>query len=942
VAWSRYAFSLIPPSPLTSSLECLDWSFFPIANASKAKAGRGWRFNAETQSPHASETIALATFFPQGSSSGPFAYTLSRDRTLRAFNLTDLCPVGKVIDVHQGIEHLVRDVSDRSVSTNAEGTGTMYDEPIPQVPLLQILPASDEDWHFVFVLSPTPKGLDGGAVLRTYTAQIKKNDIANMSGVGYISCSEETLEAEFRGFTVEAAPGLASLKKSSTSSLNAGASLEDAVWRVWTAWDLGGRTLVEWSSLTNMLRPGSPVEDAPNSSTALTLLPGRAVTNPWKKVHDLSSMLEPEAVFDSTYIDELIDANDFDPEAPSDDIKRLMLSFIFYPGRFSQHTLASTLAEYHSNLPEHKQDAQYLRDPDIAVDVKVAEIIGCALQLEEDDESGLPRLAEFREDLKREYLGFWAGLQAQERQSRWPLLLTPSSANSLSSGTIVIGREGVIVPVVDNELSLMARLLENAEADETQQIAAEKADLLIVGPEPLEPFLPEIAESTRRADVAMALSAASVVAKSMTVYERDVQQTKVLDDLTQHLAEYSVVDAIDTILVNSGFNNESMLQLRTDVTDAFEEGYSPIKAVESCLDILSQPLPAHPKKRLTFYGTASAVSAASLDLGLRSKVLFELVLVTLVLRQAAIDAEELEDSATIQEQWFGIISRITAVLHRTLVAHWLSKWRSDGSRGLRGPNAATEESGVFGALFISAEDRTLVLDSQTYYSMFHALLTGQDVGVDMRDGSSDIGLDSLCKAVLRTTPIAKFSDSIKASAKEVILASRLFKMGLTEYAKALTTFWPLQTGMTYVRASALVLSGESEEAAQLYLSLSNVISTCLPFLLSMGNQSRLTVAFPHAGDNNWSAMEQSGLADALPASVRLGGLSAFYKHVMDVFEAYGFVQQSTRFAELAIRSSPPTDLTVEALHKKVFRAYLAMGTYEEAYAAMIANPFADL
>lgn len=102
------------------------------------------------------------------------------------------------------------------------------------------------------------------------------------------------------------------------------------------------------------------------------------------------------------------------------------------------------------------------------------------------------------------------------------------------------------------------------------------------------------------------------------------------------------------------------------------------------------------------------------------------------------------------------------------------------------------------------------------------------------------------------------------------------------------------------------------------------------------------MAFPCLGENNWSEIEQSGLADALPASVRLGGISAYYKHVMDVFEAYGFVQQSTRFAELAIRASPSADSIVEALHKKVFRAYLAMGRYEEAYAAMIANPFADL
>lgn len=801
---------------------CLDWSFFPIANAPKPITGRGWRFNSEPQSALGSETIALTTFTPQGSST-PFVYTLSRDRTLRSFNLTDLCPVGKVIDVHQGIEHLTHQVSQTAIATPAEGSKATIDEPVPDVPLLQILPASDSDWHFIFVLSPTPKGVDSGAILRTYTAQMKKNDIVNISGVGYISCSEETLEAQFRGFAIEAAPGLASLKNSSSDPSSIKHTLDEAVWRVWTAWDMGGSTLVEWSSLTNMLRPGSPTEAGQTFSSALTLVPGRPVTNPWKKVYDLSQILEPEAALDPTYIDELIDANDFDLERPSDDIKRLMLSLIFYPGRFSQHSLASTLAEYHSSLPKNKQDATYLRDSDIAIDVKVAEIVGCAIQLEEDNESGLPRLAEFRNDLKREYLGFWASLRAQERQSRWPLLLAPSFNQSFECGTIVIAREGVSVPVRDDEVTLMSRLLDNTETDVTQQTAAEMEDLLELGNAPLEPFLSQIAEPRRRAEVAMALKTTAVVAKSMTGHDREAHQTKLLDDLAQLLAAYSVDDAVETVLADNDFDRQSMMELRANVAGAFTDGSSAVKAVESCVDVLSQSSPAQCKKRLTFHGTAIAVSASSIVLNVRSKVLFELLLTTMVLRQAALVSDEADDESSIRERWFGVITRLTAVLHRTLVAQWLTKWRSDGSRKLRGAEVAKEEVEAFINLFQLSDEQLQALDSQTYYSMFHALLTGLDVGVDSRNDATDISTESLSEGAIRSTPIAKYNDNIQASAKDVILAGRLFKMGLIEYAKALTTFWPLQNGMTYIRANALVLEGESEEAAQLYLSLSDII-----------------------------------------------------------------------------------------------------------------------
>lgn len=63
---------------------------------------------------------------------------------------------------------------------------------------------------------------------------------------------------------------------------------------------------------------------------------------------------------------------------------------------------------------------------------------------------------------------------------------------------------------------------------------------------------------------------------------------------------------------------------------------------------------------------------------------------------------------------------------------------------------------------------------------------------------------------------------------------------------------------------------------------------------------------------------------------------------MNMFDTYGFTQHSTRFAELAIQASPRDDTSLEALHKKVFRAYLSMCKYEEAYNSMIANPFAAL
>lgn len=747
--------------------------------------------------------------------------------------------------MYHGIEGLSRDGVERSSQLQNETEYDASEESIPQVPLLQVLPASDNDWHFIFVLLPTPKGVQGGAVLRTYTARIRKNDIVDLSAVGYISCSEETLEADFRGFSVEATPGLATLAASSAGHPESVSQLDDAVWKVWTAWDLGGQALVEWSSLTTMLRPGNAEEDAMVVSTISTsAVPGRPVTNPWKKVHDLSTILEPEVVFDSTYIDELIDATDYNPEAPSVDIKEHMLPLIFYPGRFSQHTLNVTLAEYHANLPKAFQEAQYLQDPDVSIDVKVGEIIGCNVRLGEDDETGLPKLEEFREDFKREYLGFWAGLQAQERQSRWPLLLAPSNGNILSSGVIVIGREGVIAPTTDDEISLMVWLLDKAETDDTQQTAAEKATLLTMGRDALLPFLSGIAEPTRRTEMSMALSAASVVAKSMTTQSRNEQQTKILDSLASHLAGYSVDEAIEAILAENGFDSESMLKLGPGITAAFADGYPARQAIEACLDILSRPLHIYSKEHLTFFGSSTAVAAATQSLNLRSKVLFELLLVILVLRSGAADAVEEGDVQELQEEWFNLIARATVILQRTLVAHWLTKWRSDGTGKLRGKASDPEEHEIFRKLFVPTDEQTESLDPQTYYSMFHTLIMGLDVAIDANNNQGNVSINSLSEAALRTTPIAKFGDTVDASARDVVLANRLFNMGLTAYASAMTVFWPSQNGMAYVRAKAMVLSGESEEAAKIFLSLANTIGKSFR---CPGNETLLIRLFSRAG-----------------------------------------------------------------------------------------------
>lgn len=752
---------------------------------------------------------------------------LSRDRTLRIYDLLEAKPTGKVLHVYQGIGQLTGESSMEIVESQLEGEVSSSEEPVSQVPLVQVLPSQDDSWHYVFVLSPTPRGPAGGAVLRVYIAQAMDNEITDISVVGHLVCSEETLNGVFRGFAVEPTPGLSAIGEQQDAALQhhtlgENSDLAEAVWKVWTAWDLNGQTMIEWSSLTNMLRPG----DA-NTGTDLvpsagpSTLPGRLVTTPWKKVHALSPILEPEVLFDSSYFDELIDANAFDAEDPSSDIKNLMLSFIFYPGRFSAHTLKSALVEYHNSLPRQKQDAQYLNDPSVPLDIKMGEIVGCLIELEEEDDTGLPQLAEFRESYKREYLGFWAALQAQERQGRWPISLAPSNGNLLSSGVYVFDREGVNIPLIDDELSSMVWLLDNAETDETQQIAAEKADFLAMESEPLAPFLSGVAEQKRRTEISMVLSAAGVVANSMSRLERETQQAKILEKLPSYLDEYSIDEAISTMISESGFDAQKMAALAQDVSSAFASEQSIVPAIDSCLNLLSQPLSSGYKTYLTFSAIANTVAAASQMISIRSKVAFEVLLVVLVLRQKTIDPNN-SISTGEDEEWFNLIARATIILHRTLAAHWLMKWRSDSSRKIR-HDTADPASDKFRLQFTSDDKGVEFVDPQCYYSMFHTLISKHGIPV----GPDSASVTSLARSALRGTSVARFSNSIAATAKDVILAEQLFMLGMTEYALAYTGLWPSQNGIIYVRAKSMLVSGDVEESVSLFLSLANALRTCV-------------------------------------------------------------------------------------------------------------------
>lgn len=84
------------------------------------------------------------------------------------------------------------------------------------------------------------------------------------------------------------------------------------------------------------------------------------------------------------------------------------------------------------------------------------------------------------------------------------------------------------------------------------------------------------------------------------------------------------------------------------------------------------------------------------------------------------------------------------------------------------------------------------------------------------------------------------------------------------------------------------------------------------------------------------------LASVLPQGIRQGDLASYYRHVSDIFDALHETVPMIQFAQFALQeTNSPDDPINEELYGKLFRTYLQLHMYDEAFATMVKNPFID-
>jgi len=320
----------------------------------------------------------------------------------------------------------------------------------------------------------------------------------------------------------------------------------------------------------------------------------------------------------------------------------------------------------------------------------------------------------------------------------------------------------------------------------------------------------------------------------------------------------------------------------------------------------------------SYLALALAIAGLSQQVHVRYAVVRDLLVLVLYVN-ANIDVLE---PGVDDEIYADLVARTLSVYHKYAVLRWLVE--RNGFEAQMAPKESEEATGNDGLPFDFEKLRMsggrmsagiLAGRSVTSYSLLHSVLASQSA---LLPPLTTERFPAACSALLRVIGAPPNDREVTAVASDVSFAHRLVEHGHPLHALDLVNRYPPQIGLVYVRAEAEVALGRPQEAVRGFEQVAAGMDSA-----------------------SWRNDARSGLPEILPSSMQ-SDLSSYYRHIVDIYEDAGQVPSVIHFAKLAIGAVSSEDPSVEVLWTKVFRAYLALKRYEEAYVSMITNPFADL
>lgn len=767
------------------------------------------------------QVTSVSSYYPSDiEDPGAFVYSLSADRKLRSWSLVNNAHQWTVEDILSGISGVERNDRDGLVIRGTEGNGRdtpisslMTGEDLGQT-MMQTLPAMDsEGGHCVVVFTPTPRSMDSGGIFRVWKSITNGTEINEMYSMGFFTCSSETKGAELLGFHIEVVPGLSTLLNSGgeddmITDERQGHGGSDRVWRLWTSWNAGGRSLTEWSNVSGIFEPQqNDVIDLVPVSEANSLSQGKTSQNPWKSVVSPLEGLEP--VYDSAFFDAQFSVEDYDESEPFSDIATAFLEHLLYPGRYSIRSLEASLDEFIENIAE--EDLQSLDlDQSRTLGSRIESVIGCNLHLDgvvdrEDNE----QVVHLRQELKLEWLGFLSRVQAEDRQSRWPLLLAPFEPSLEGSKMVVITREGFSLINKQDGMSYLAQLVKDLDSSDDDDALPSRNEqvneFLDIQTGPLTPFYPVLASQKARVESLSILEASKTIAEIHGDEALHQFQTTLAESISDSVNEMSPIELATDLyldLVNRGSADGDAVKR---VLSALRAQGSVAKSIETllrqmCLLDGRALTTATSPGNFTFSGFSSKLAEFSQVVRVRYRLITRLLVLVCAW-------QSMSDSIDEEDDLLELTAKTLVTYQYYSGLNWLVA--RDGERESN-EDAEDPDSSLdinFDTLGLGNGFKKIT-SSEVTYSLLHGTLS------TLRSSQLASDSSSLFSQIINPTSIAVTKDSLIPSASETKLAHQIYLAGFAQAAGLYAGGFPDAPGMLYVFSEAAASRRQIEDAVR--------------------------------------------------------------------------------------------------------------------------------
>jgi hypothetical protein len=647
---------------------------------------------------------------------------------------------------------------------------------------------------FIVTFTPTPRSPDGAGYFSVFGSNgvIKKD----LELVGFVTCSSQTPGMDFRGFHVELESG-----NSSEADENMEVEGGSSTWRLWAAWDLKGRPVLEWTEISALFEPKEEEE-------------GAMASNTWNTVLSTKESIDLEPIFDATYFDALnegIEDGSMRPEL----IARHFVDHLFYPGRFSQSVLAGALADYIATTEESIEEDE--SESRMSLKNRIEVTVGRHLLPPSEDHLHVQEQVELGRRFKLEWQAFWIAVQQQDIQARWPISLATFENNQSSVDgnlPVVLCREGLVVPVVEDDIALIRRLLVNnpEEEEEIEELEAvpdamekkEIKELLQAPASTLEKTHPGLADAQNRTLLIEALASASMLARS-------IHPADYLGFQSAASTASSIVELMETV--------SDDLQWRvvpqSPLPGPFGKYSDQRRAFHTTLDVLMETLkqPIEESAFDTFTGLSLKVATMHQVIAARQLVAGEILLMACFILFTSESGGELSGPDNV---YFSITERALAIFASWEGLRRLSERDADQARlTFVSHDGSTDETQSAAFMYLRKErnrgDDTGAVD-ETAYSLLHAILADKAASKGPKKLSS-LSLRQSTFRGLRKMGLVHDNHYHVAGPAEVALAMDILLSGNFDYALEFAEEYLPAAGLMYVASRAMILAGQDTDVA---------------------------------------------------------------------------------------------------------------------------------